>query len=966
MALDKQINLFKVDTNAFLTNEERNIRSHLVELKKRRELLRKELPKYSSNDRQKYDKEKNIILHKQKENVDVTYIELEFLKLEEEIKLEEKKCKDKLLEYSKAFVENNINNPDNKVIRQLDERYVSYKDIETGEKRVNLSNVIAMFESTLSRSFGITTNELTYDIFIVEIFYYDIAKDLIINGFNYNGKHYVYFSSSAGQIRTKKAVFVEEQKYLSCQKKLMCGLTVDHINNQGGMNINKYLAYLALANSATDLWRDVFGKDFDIDRCIVVDDFETNVKCKVDNINYETYEITKDVIQDMPIPHTDGCGMILSSYSSKNFMVRLPFIKGLLGSFDFIKFINENNCSHIIKDIWGKEYNIIDDNIQIIFTKSQLKMYKYYESWDQYKEYFKMYNCEAGVCNMEEDYISNAKINYQMLQTLHDASDEEIKELCNTANNKILNVCSSLESALSFFGVSLEDGANGKDYYQKSLMIYPELLSDLSARSDLRDLKNSLVKKYKGAHIDVSGKFTFVLPDLYAFCEWLFMEIETPKGLLENNEVFCRLYKNDKKLDCLRSPHLYIEHAIRNNVCNKKYRNQNLSDWFNTDAIYTSTYDLISRILQFDVDGDRLLVINQPKIIEMAERCMNGVNPLYYEMRKAKAELITPSAIYEGLRLAFTGGNIGGISNDITKIWNSEHIDNEALNAVKWLCMETNFTIDYAKTLFKPDRPAEVDNILKAYGNKKVPYFFQFAKDKKKNQCEDSNNSTINRISNEIKDNRTMFRSIKKLEKIDYKLFLKNMSDSYTNDDINAIFDKWNKKYGNNINLEEDNKKNNLVAIALQVKEEFNRIESDDDKVLNSLVSFLYKSPSTRKKKLLWYIYGDKLYQNLSENLSSTNLLHKSVCRQCGKRTDEELVRGKCFECRQAEIKNLNGFKLIKCIDCGCEFEVSANSRMKRCEKCKRIERSIAASKSRKSKMLTSSFQSNLQKIQQN
>lgn len=36
------------------------------------------------------------------------------------------------------------------------------------------------------------------------------------------------------------------------------------------MNQNKFLAYLALMNSATDVWQ-----DFDIDKSIVVDDWET-------------------------------------------------------------------------------------------------------------------------------------------------------------------------------------------------------------------------------------------------------------------------------------------------------------------------------------------------------------------------------------------------------------------------------------------------------------------------------------------------------------------------------------------------------------------------------------------------------------------------------------------------------------------------------------------------------------------
>jgi hypothetical protein len=701
------------------------------------------------------------------------------------------------------------------------------------------------------------------------------------------------------------------------------------------MNINKFLAYLALANSATDLWEDVFGKEFDIDKTIVVDDFETMVKCKVDNINYETYEITPDVIQDMPIPHTDGCGMILPNYSKKNFMVRLPFIKGLLGSFDYIRFIEENNCSPIVKDIWGKEHDVVKENIQVIFTKSQLKMYKYYDSWDQYKEYFKKYGCEAGICNMEEDKISSAKINYQMLQTLYDATDAEIKDLCKVPNKKISEVCSSLENALEFFGVYLdEDDESKKDYFQKSLKLYPELLSDPSSKDDLRDLKNSLVHKYRGAKLDVVGKFTFVLPDLYAFCEWLFMDIAVPKGLLEEGEVYCRLYKNSKELDCLRSPHLYIEHAIRTNVCSKKYRNQRLSDWFNTDAIYTSTYDLISRILQFDVDGDRLLVLAQKRIIEMAKRVMTGVNPLYYEMKKANAEEINYQNIYNGLQLAFTGGKIGGISNDITKIWNSGCIDEKALNAVRWLCMETNFTIDYAKTLFKPTRPEEVDKILKEYGRDKVPHFFYYAKDKKMHQVEDINDSTINKIVKEIKDPRSMFRPLKGLDQVDYLMFLKDKQDNYSNAEINSMFDRWNKKYGNNVNLNEDDdtNKNNLYIVAQEVKKDLNAIEPDDDKVINSLVSFLYKNQSTRKKKLLWYIYGEQLYNNLVENVKD---LEQNICHQCGKRVNESLIRGKCFKCRQEEIKKLGGKKLIKCIDCGDDIIVDAKSRVTRCDYCK-------------------------------
>lgn len=94
------------------------------------------------------------------------------------------------------------------------------------------------------------------------------------------------------------------------------------------------------------------------------------------------------------------------------------------------------------------------------------------------------------------------------------------------------------------------------------------------------------------------------------------------------------------------------------------------------------------------VDGDRALVIAQKKFLEIAKRNSEGVNPLYYEMHKANAHIITPQEKWDGLEAAFKGGKIGSISNDITKIWNSENIDDQAKKAVKWLCMETNFTIN--------------------------------------------------------------------------------------------------------------------------------------------------------------------------------------------------------------------------------------------------------------------------------
>ena len=122
------------------------------------------------------------------------------------------------------------------------------------------------------------------------------------------------------------------------------------------------------------------------------------------------------------------------------------------------------------------------------------------------------------------------------------------------------------------------------------------------------------------------------MPDLYAFCQQLFLGEDKPSGLLDNGEVSCRLFNSGVKLDVLRSPHLMAEHAIRKNVVHN-----DIKKWFKTDGIYTSTHDLISKILQFDCDGDTSLVVADKEMVQLAEKNMKQYNtvPLYYDMKNA-------------------------------------------------------------------------------------------------------------------------------------------------------------------------------------------------------------------------------------------------------------------------------------------------------------------------------------------
>lgn len=945
--LDRQIQVLSVDTGNFYSRKEANLHWLNHKLRIERKKLIDGYTETSSNGKSK----RRIIGRKEIENKlnefgidgDILYIvennnydfdafhgedaEIveslcnEYFRLKKLIDLKNTQIKDvktSLLDFLQKKVEANINSAGKHHIRVLQENQVSTK------------NIISVFDSSFTRMIGAKQDELCEDFMVVQVYYFDVIKDLIYFGFMYKGEKYIYFTSSAGQIRTKKCVFIKESVWNKYQKTIMCGLTIDSINQMGGNNPNKHLAYMALSNSATDVW-----EDFDIDKTIVIDDFETNVFGTYDLVDDVDYSI-KRVSDYVPITHTDGAGMMLPCMG-KNRMVRLPWVKGLLGVFDYVKFIQENNCSPIIKDIYGVEHDVIAEGIQIIFTKSQFKMYKYYKSWEQYKQFYKQYECTAGYTNIEEDRIRDATINYQMLQTLTDITDEEILDIADVSICKLKNISSSVDNIMWAFGVTPYNTT--KTAFQKSIELYPNLLNDEYVKSYLREIKDSMIKKFKAGKLRVHGKYTFLLPDFYAACQYWFMGIEEPKGLLDDGEVFCWLFRKSEKLDCLRSPHLFREHAIRKNIACSNYeqRQIELRKWYCTDAIYTSSHDLISKILQFDVDGDKSLVVADKTIIKVAERNMQGIVPLYYNMKKAKPSILNNETIYNGLNAAFGGSNIGLYSNDISKIWNNEVFISgteeekmQALDVIKLLCCENNFKIDYAKTLYMPERPKFVRELVSSFTKENVPHFFKYTKDKEEYQVSKLNNSFVNKLNKIIPNPRINCRGLG-LDKIDYTLLMNNPDieckviftdrGKIIKEETNPLIVKYcelSRKYSfalnnasqidksfsadvlKNYQLKQDLRYKRIVT---EIKEELSQFGYSDVDISDILVKFLYHIRDSRHKMILWLCYGDYIYENLSNKMK----LHTKTiqCVDCGEWiyvTVKDNKRCRCDECN-AEYK---------------------------------------------------------------
>ena len=246
----------------------------------------------------------------------------------------------------------------------------------------------------------------------------------------------------------------------------------------------------------------------------------------------------------------------------------------------------------------------------------------------------------------------------------------------------------------------------------------------------------------------------------------------------------------------------------------------------------------------------------------------------------------------------------------------------------------------YAKTLFKPERPKEVNKLISSYTKKKVPYFFKYAKSQQYGGGEDTSsteeigNGVMDRITKAIHSSRIMFYAIKDLEHVDYRKLLKSDWEDYTNPELDKTFNHINRIYGQNIKYSNNDKSNNNVDFILQdIRNELKEIEPDETKLITSLTIHLYGRESSLKKNLFWLLYGKQLYENLVENCKDLG----NICLQCGRRVDYKLYDHKCRKCRNE--KNRNGFKKIVCCDCGQEIVVSTTSRAIRCEECREKHR---------------------------
>ncbi len=413
-------------------------------------------------------------------------------------------------------------------------------------------------------------------------------KHIIKHGLTVNGKKYVRLLCGAGNARRNTVFFVQEDIYDDLDKILRNGHKPLKITE------SKYNAYYALSNSAT--------YSVSEPRVCVVPDKEIQMKKKIDWVTEsEPDDIIEEQERELTFNLWDGMGICSPElaeqwaqdldldYTPCSFCIRNYFVKGMVCVFDFHKFSREVAGKHIIIDLYGNEVDT--DNIDMIITESQFKLWKGYENWQQYLDCCKENDGRWGVTKFTPKEDKTAVFtNYQFLQVLNLDTPEKIEELCKPTVEWLDKITSqdSDYALLYLLGglcdkplneMELDDFMdvfNSLEAPVRALILNRDMLGDTYIKTKLARYLNAKINESYLGKLLVNGNFQFMISDPYALTEHIYgLEV---KGLLQEFEHYSQ-YWNNRNVDtvvAMRAPLTWRSEANLLHLQN----NDKVNEWY--------------------------------------------------------------------------------------------------------------------------------------------------------------------------------------------------------------------------------------------------------------------------------------------------------------------------------------------------------------------------------------------------
>jgi hypothetical protein len=596
-----------------------------------------------------------------------------------------------------------------------------------------------------------TKNKIIKDVLFIDCKnhknYMSELDSILKDGVVVDGTKYIYWGKSASMSRQGILGLVSEEMYDLIEAYAMMEIKFDKTV------LSKFEAYKCLLLSSC------FCIEEKLPYMIVVPDYENVIESvRIKYVDEEVKEyvdkktgeaktfaekVIKDGVKDINNNVNDGSGLCSieqakkwSDYLSLNytgccFMLRVPYVKGLVIAVDFKKFYKQRGIQKI-KDIWGKEHDI--DKIDIILTESQYKGYKYfkqkgdYSDWERYLGLLNKYNYCIGISKINFSHKTEPKMtrcNYQTLQTL-DIETQDLIDMSQYTREWIEKILSGdLLYVLKYLG--LKEDSQPDNIYMKSILLNPQMVNDIKIKSYLYGLLRKTIDEIKIGKIYIEGAFKFLVPDVVFMMEYI--GGLNPIGCLNKGEMFAKQHEGDYVLN--RNPHLSkSEHVILNAV-NNELTNEWCSNLENICMI--NSYDITApRLNGADKDGDLVLVHKNPTY-------MKGINnylPITIDIEDkitAKATPYDRKHVIDFVKKSLDS-RIGEISNCASSYSNKKPKDEATKKKYEdYTCLLSVINgkeIDYVKTGIRWSVPTNIQK-----GVKPLPYFLKY---KYKNQTKHS------------------------------------------------------------------------------------------------------------------------------------------------------------------------------------------------------------------------------------
>lgn len=647
-------------------------------------------------------------------------------------------------------------------------------------------------------------------------------KKIVEDGFNIDDEHYVYSERSASMTRNAILGFISEKISEEIEKRITMDIEMDKTV------LSKWCAYRGLMFSSChclDGWKP---------KVVVVDDYEKvlenqHIKWLVDEEKkYVSYNDGKektwkthgiiDGYKDIKINVFDGFGIIHPELANEikeiigieenptTFMLRAPYIKGLVSAVDYTKYFKDNNIDYI-KDIWGKWHSVEDK--MIILTKSMYKGYKYFyetgtfSDWDKYWSKFEKYNHCIGIAKW--NFTSDkepvyTRGNYQILQDL-DLPFEDFKQLAGKSLDWAYRIVNGDRIYTYCFLGLASDNPKPLNNYSKAILKNPMMLYEHNVRDFLKRQTKKYIDQMKCGKIYLKACYKFLVPDIIMLLQWIGGEKE-PSGCLESNEFWSLGYLGKHAIE--RNPHICKSEHLVLNAVNNELIEKYIGNLENVCMINGKSLSA-QRMNGADQDGDLVLVLDEPLMLDgINENCAIVLN--IDEKTTALAEEINKENV-ASLASRTMVSLIGECSNAATcyhnKPWKTKETKDRYEKNIDILSIVNSFAIDFAKTGYIMQIPYEIAKYSKPY-----PYFMRYISDyydslynsmEKGNsqyKFQKSKKSNMNQLAFMVEKFNNREIKWKRAKNFDYKVM---MDDSIAVDEeklkkIEEIFIKFNRE----------------------------------------------------------------------------------------------------------------------------------------------------------------------------